>query len=282
MNDTTDFVLLGPSGFLGEAIQHALEAAGHGVVASRVRLSDRLGIEKLIDESKPKLGVICAAGERGRPNISWCDTHPVETVDANITGQLAVAAICHYRKIHATFLGTGALYSADPENPGHCFTEDDPPNAKQNVYLSLRQKMEELFKYFDNTLILRVLYPVSSNLDPRGLIGKLARFERVDKVSTSVTVLEDLCPLIPVLVTRKATGVLNFVNRGTLSYIDVIEDIKQKSPPGWKQPRVEESAVARPACELDVSRLATATGRDVPDASASVHRIIEGFDEEVL
>jgi len=148
--------------------------------------------------------------------------------------------------------------------------------------LPFGKKMEELFKYFDNTLILRVLYPVSSNLDSRGLIGKLARFERVDKVSTSVTVLDDLCPLIPALVTRKVTGILNFVNRGTLSYISVIEDIKQKSPIGWKQPRVEESAAARPACELDVSQLAAASGCDVPEAAASVRRIIAGFSEEVL
>ena len=80
------------------------------------------------------------------------------------------------------------------------------------VYIALRAKMEELLAYFDNALVLRVLYPVSSDLDPRGLIGKLALFERVDKVQTSVTVLEDLCPLLPDLVRRRATGVRKETN----------------------------------------------------------------------
>merc|ERR1712226_241951 len=122
------------------------------------------------------------------------------------------------------FLGTGALYAADPAAPNKCFTEDDPPNSKQNVYIALRQKMEELLAYFDNALTLRVLYPVSSDLDPRGLIGKLARFQRVDPVQTSVTVLEDLCQLLPALCQRRSTGVLNFVNHGTISYADVITE----------------------------------------------------------
>lgn len=277
-----DFVLLGPSGFLGAAILRALEGGGHRVASSRVRLQDRLGIEQLLDEQRPSLGVICAAGERGRPNILWCDSHPVETVDANITGQLSVAAACHARGLHVTLLGTGALYSADPTALGHRFKEEEPPNAKQNVYLALRRKMEEILAYFDNALILRVLYPVSSDLDPRGLIGKLARFERVDKVHTSVTVCDDLFPLLPELVRSRTTGVLNFTSRGTVSYADIVEQLAQRAPEGWRRPHVDVSAAARPACELDVEHLASACSCEVPYASAAVRRIIAGLSHEDL
>ena len=48
-----------------------------------------------------------------------------------------------------------------------------------------------------------------------------ARFQQVDSVETSVTVLDDLIPLLPVLAKRRAAGVFNFVNPGTLSYAQI-------------------------------------------------------------
>lgn len=277
-----DFVLFGPSGFLGGTILRVLEGTGHTVAASRVRLQDRLGIEQFLDDHRPSIGVICAAGERGRPSASWCDTHPVETVDANITGQLGVAAACHARGLHAILLGTGQLYSADDTAPCRQFREEDPPNAKQNVYTALRIKMEELMAYFDNVLVLRVLYPVSADLDPRGLVGKLARFERVDELRTSVTVLEDLCPMIPDLARGRITGVLNFTNSGTVAYADIISELSKRAPMGWRCPSVDTAATSRPGCELDVQRLAAACGREVPDATTSVRRIIAALGEGQL
>lgn len=275
-----EFILMGPNGFLGSHILRALEAVGHRVVSSRVRLQDRLGIEKLLDDEPPSIGVICAAGERGRPNISWCESHPVETVDANVTGQLNVAAACYARGLHATFLGTGALYSADERPLGHRFKEEEPPNATTSVYSALRQKLEELLQYFDNALVLRVLYPVSSNLEPGGLLGKLARFRWVDPVATSVTVLEDLLPLLPELSSRRVTGVLNFVNRGTVSYRDIVAELGRVAPAAWERPEVAVPGASRPACELDVARLESVVGTDVPDATASLHRIIGSLREE--
>jgi len=277
-----DFVLLGPTGYLGSALLHALESAGNRVATSRVRLQDRSGIERLLDENRPTVGVICAAGERGRPNVSWCDSHPVETVDANITGQLNVAAACHARGLHATLLGTGMLYSVDPAAPDHKFREDETPNVKRNVYIDLRVKMEELMAYFDNVLVLRVLFPVSADLDRRGLIGKLARFERVDKVQCSVTVLDDLFPLVAGLARNRVKGVLNFTNSGTVEYAEIINELSKVAPAGWRRPQIDADAPARPACELDVERLAAASGQAVPDARSSVLQIIARLGDDEL
>jgi hypothetical protein len=37
--------------------------------------------------------------------------------------------------------------------------------------------MEELTNFFENALVIRVLYPLSSDLDARGLLGKLATWK---------------------------------------------------------------------------------------------------------
>ena len=145
-------------------------------------------IEALLDEIKPKLGVICAAGERGRPNIAWCDSHPVETVDANITGQLSVAAACHERGLHVILVGTGALYVTSEKK--RKFSESDPPNGgSPGVYTALRQKMEELTNFFENALVIRVLYPLSSDLDARGLLGKLATWKILEWLGALAIIL---------------------------------------------------------------------------------------------
>jgi len=276
------FVLLGHTGYLGRALCRALESAGNQVATSSVRLQDRSGIERFLDENRPTIGVICAAGERGRPNVAWCDTHPVETVDANITGQLNVAAACHARGLHATLLGSGMLYSVDPAAPDHKFKEDEAPNVKRSVYIDLRVKMEELMSYFDNVLVLRVLFPVSADLDRRGLIGKLARFERVDKVQCSVTVLDDLFPLVAGLARNRVKGVLNFTNSGTVEYAEIVNELSKVAPAGWRRPKIDADAPSRPACELDVERLAAACGQAVPDARSSVLRIIGGLGDDEL
>merc|ERR1719188_1472555 len=118
---------------------------------------------------------------------------------------------------------------------------------------------------------------MSSDLDPRGLIGKLARFKMVDQVVTSVTILEDLCPFIVDLARHRIVGPLNFVNSGTIAYADLVTELSRKSPTSWQGPTVSSASVKKPAAELDVSHFAACIGREIPDATASLRRIIGSF-----
>ncbi|CAE8610766.1 unnamed protein product [Polarella glacialis] len=236
--------------------------------------ADEILVQKFLDETD-KLG--------------WLDarSHPLgissDAIRITMYNPQPYETIMKARGIHVTLLGTGALYSADPQVPGRVFNEEDPPNTTSKlVYTELRKKLEELLVYFDNALILRTLYPVSSDLDSRGLIGKLARFEQVHKVQTSVTVLDDLCPLIPELVRRRTTGVLNFVNSGMVTYTDVVSDLAKRAPASWRRPLLGQEDNSRAAAELGVARLAAACGREVPDARSSLQRMISGLTDDEL
>lgn len=75
----------------------------------------------------------------------------------------------------------------------------------------------QLLGYYSNVLNLRVIYPITRDLsDKRGLIGKLAGFSKVDDAVGCCTFLEDLCPLVPIMMMKKARGHLNFTNPGTV------------------------------------------------------------------
>ena len=140
------------------------------------------------------------------------------------------------------------------------------------VYIKLRIQLEQLLEHYDNVLNLRVIYPITEDLDDkRGLLGKLAGFSAVDNSSSCCTFLEDLCPLVPELMKRKATGPLNFTNPGLVSYGKVVEYLKQKNPdydPELRPPG------GRPAISLDSSRMVElCEGLEVPTAEQSLDRI---------
>ena len=72
----------------------------------------------------------------------WCDTHPVETIDANITGQLNVATACNELGVHCALIGTGFVYAG---KEGKLYTEEDAPDSGlPKAYIKLRIVLEQV------------------------------------------------------------------------------------------------------------------------------------------
>ena len=69
-------------------------------------MEDVPGVQRVLDEVKPTHVLNCA-GKTGRPNVDWCESHKLETVEANVTGTLALAHQCELRDIHLTVFATG-------------------------------------------------------------------------------------------------------------------------------------------------------------------------------
>lgn len=274
VDDTScDIVLMGASGFIGSKMLAAIkDSCAVTVVPRELRLHQRCELHDFLSENKPRLGVVCCAGTRGQPNIDWCDEHPVESIDANIIGQLNVATICSALGLHCALIGTGFVYAG---SDGKQYSESDPPdNELPKTYIKLRIQLEQLLKYFPNVLNLRVIYPVTRDLtDKRGLIGKLASFSSVDDASGSCTFLEDLCPLVPTLMRKKVGGNLNFTNPGVVSYRKIVEHLKRRDPS--YSPEIRHQS-GRPVVQLDCSKmlsLCLSEGMKVPCVDESLENI---------
>ena len=265
------FMVMGASGFLGSWAVHYLKKQGYGVVESSVRMEDRCALKEELVKVNPGY-VICAAGVAGKPNIGWCESHPMDTLRANVVGVLNVVDVCKSLNKHVTLFGSGGIFEYDeahPEGSGKTFAESDVGNAQQpGMYVRARMLLEELLKEVsDHALYLRILYPVSSDLNPQGLIGKLLGFKSVHAVPTSVTVIDDLFPLLSTLSEKRVTGILNFVNSGCIKYPDVLEACKTI-------PSVVDSlGKARAAAHLATDALAAATGSVIPYAHTSIMNI---------
>ncbi len=69
--------------------------------------------------------------------------------------------------------------------------------------------------------------PIASDLHPRSFITKITRYKKVVNVPNSMSILDDLLPLIPRMAERRLTGRYNFVNPGKISHNEILDLYKQ-------------------------------------------------------
>jgi len=208
-----DYVLLGASGYLGGKIEEELKKQNKNYIVINTRLENTELLRKQLEFYKPKY-VISAAGISGKPSTSWCETNKIQTLNTNITYQLTLANICKLLNIHLTILVSGIIYNYDKDK---LFNEDDEPNNDSSYYCKCRCLLEKCLECYDNILLLRISYPVSLDNNPKCLISKLKKnLDNIDNIKINITVVPELFKFIPFIIEKKQTGILNFVNKGSI------------------------------------------------------------------
>jgi 3,5-epimerase/4-reductase len=250
----TEFMILGSSGFLGQEVVNIMIEAKCNFYCSFVRLENYEQIKEELDRIRPKY-VICAAGISGRPNTDWCETNRAETIMTNVVGQLNIVDACRLMNIHCTLFGTGMLYKH--KNEKQRFTELDPSNAEESFYVRQRVLLEKMLESFDNVLNLRIVFPASSSLHERSIIGKLLNYKKIISIETSFTIIDDLFPLLIEMCRMGLRGTYNFSNPGTTTNGVIMQMYKKIVQPNYFLQESEEifSTNIKPHAELDVTKL---------------------------
>lgn len=259
----TYLVYGGKTGWIGQKLVTILKNLGHDVHCATARLEQREAIEKEIKRIHPD-AIINTAGITGRPNVNWCETHQQETIRANVLGLLNLADTAYQQDIHITNIGTGCIYQYDEKHPiysGIGFTEEETPNFAGSFYSHTKIMVEELLKSYPNVLYLRLRMPISEDFSPRSFIGKIIQYPKLINIPNTMSVLEDLLPIIPIMVERQLTGIYNFVNPGAISHNQIMDlYIKYIDPSHhYENFSIEEQnrmlKVPRSNCELDAQKL---------------------------
>ena len=211
-----DYIIFGQNGFLGSNIMTLLKTENKNFITSNLRLQETERIRELFLLYKPKFVINCA-GITGIPNIFWCDDHKLETVENNITYQLTIAAICREYGIHLTIFGSGGIFNND-----RIYFETDIGNNYNSYYNKCRILLEDIIKFYDNVLYLRINYPISSNPSNKNLLTKLLNYNEIDPVEVSITYIDNLFPILFKMIEQNEYGVCNFTNPGQISLDDII------------------------------------------------------------
>ena len=276
------WLVYGSNGWIGGMAVKQLEELGETVVAAVARADQEDLVEREFKEVNPDR-VLCFIGRTHGPGYSTIDYLEqkgklVENVRDNLYSPVVLALLGKKYGVHVTYLGTGCIFTYDTEND--IFSEQDRPNFFGSGYSTVKGFTDRLMHFFsDSVLNLRIRMPIVGHHHPRNFITKITSYEKVCSIPNSMTVLEDMIPVLISLAKQEITGTVNLTNPGKISHNEILELYKKYVDPAfeWKNFTLEEQSKIllseRSNNELDTSVLKL-LAPDVKDIRTSMEELM--------
>lgn len=171
----------------------------------------------------------------------------VENINDNLFSPISLAILCQEMKIHYTYLGTGCIFDYDNEHPFgqevNGFNENSKPNFFGSSYSIVKGFTDQLMHNFlHNVLNIRIRMPITDEINERNFVTKITNYKKICSIPNSMTVLNELLPLMIDLALTGNTGTVNFTNPGLISHNEILEMYKEIVDPDftWENFTIEE------------------------------------------
>jgi len=224
---------------------------------SDLRIEDYSEVKAELEVRQPDVVINCA-GKTGKPNVDWCEDHKMETLAGNVLAPLILARACEELGLYMVHIGSGCVYEGYKDGEGYC--EEDAPNFEGSYYSRTKAWSERMLKDF-KVLQLRLRMPFDSIPSERNFITKIVKYNKVISVPNSISVLEDFMKAAQALIEKRATGVYNVTNPGTITHQEILDLYIELVDPAYKYElfSLEELAkitkAGRSNCGLSVEKL---------------------------
>ena len=236
-------LLYGHRGWIGQKLVRLCSDP----ILGQARVDDAEAVRAELAAKAPDR-VICCIGRTHGPGCGTIDylEQPgrlVDNVRDNLFAPLALALACRARGVHLTYLGTGCIFEYS-ENKQE-FSEDDLPNFFGSGYSVVKGFTDRLMHQLDDGVLnARIRMPITDEIHPRNFITKITRYAKICSVPNSMTVLDDLLPLLLDMSLRGTTGTVNLCNPGVLSHNEILEMYRDIVDPtfAWENFSLEEQA----------------------------------------
>ena len=261
-------------GFFGNKFNSFLEES----TITEARIHSKEDVASELSKHEPQFAINCI-GKTGRPNIDWCESHKMETMQGNVAVPLLMVDACEEAGVKMVHMGSGCIYAGD--NGGRGFGEDDAANFFGSFYSRTKIISETILKEFD-VLQLRVRMPVDSEPNPRNLIDKLLKYNKIISVPNSISVVSDMLHISKELMDRNEKGIFNVVNKGAINHEELLGIYEEAS--GEKHPfeviSIKDlegfTTAKRSNCVLSTKKLES-LGIDVPEIKASLKKCLQEY-----
>ncbi len=173
----------------------------------------------------------------------------VDNVNDNLYSPLNLALLCKERGLHFTYLGTGCIFEYDEEHPFgqevNGFTEQSKPNFFGSGYSVVKGFTDQLMNnqiFEDTVLNLRIRMPITDEVNERNFVTKITSYQKICSIPNSMTVLNDMIPIMVRLAQKNICGPINLTNPGLISHNEILEMYKEIIDPSftWTNFSVEE------------------------------------------
>jgi len=289
-------LLLGASGYIGQAFSAELRRRRWSFIPLTRRAIDYTSFDILFDyirKMRPEF-VINAAGYAPNPNVDACESAREEVLCANALLPQTIARACLMTNTPWGHVSSGSIYAGakvaewgrmrverDLNRPEmqrlfagqpekfYGFSEWDEPNfsfrhAPCNFYSGTKALAEEAIRGVGQNYIWRPRMLFNECDEPRNLLTKLQRYERVYDNVNSITNLDDFVRACLELWERQAPfGIYNVVNPGAITTRRIVELIRQFLKPDrhfefWENDEEFyrcQAKTPRSSCILDPTKL---------------------------
>jgi UDP-glucose 4,6-dehydratase len=260
-------LLLGGSGYIGEAFGAELSKRGHAFASISRKEVDYTNFKELtalLRRLKPKF-VINSAGFTGRPNVDACELFKAETLLGNVLLPLTLAQACSGEGIPWGHVSSGCIYSgakilqgtsvvveknllnpsvkkridAHPEQLLG-FAETDAPNFSFrsppcSFYSGSKALGEESIQPIGNAYVWRLRIPFDHMDNPRNYLTKVQKYPKVYDNFNSLSHRGDFVSACLDLWEKKAPlGLYNVTNFGWVTTRKVVEMVQSILEPDRK------------------------------------------------
>jgi dTDP-4-dehydrorhamnose reductase len=285
-------ILLFGTGWIGSQLESIFRSkTGVTIRLATSRANHKRDIVNELDEYKPTHVVSCIGRTHGEidgreiPTIDYLeyDGKLLDNVRDNLYAPVLLAHLCHERNIHYTYLGTGCIFEYDAEHPDNeagGFKETDEPNFFGSSYSIVKGFTDQLMSLYRNTLNVRIRMPITAAVSDRDFITKIVRYEKICSMANSMTVLDELLPIMADMIMTGRTGTIQLTNPGTISHEEILEMYREIVDPEktWTAMTYEEQSrllkSKRSNNYLDTSLLRE-WYPDVSDIKTAIRRTLE-------
>ena len=255
-NNKSKFLLFGGNGWIGSKVYNHLVNMGYNVLKSNCRANDYTSVENEIINIKPTHVMSFIGRTHGIYDgnvISTIDYLEmpgklVENINDNLYGPIVLASICKKMICHFTYLGTGCIFDYDTEHlfgdTTTGFKEEDKPNFFGSSYSIVKGYTDRLMHelYDDSVLNVRIRMPITNEYINRNFITKITNYKKICSIPNSMTVLDELIPIMIHYAIEEKTGTINLTNPGLISHNEILEMYKEIVDPSfsWENFSIEE------------------------------------------
>ncbi len=290
-------ILLGGSGYIGQAFASALRARGIQFLSLSRKEVDYTRFDVLLSflkSVKPRF-LINAAGYTGKPNVDACELDKSGTLKGNVLLPATIAHACEVANVPWGHVSSGCIYSGakivGPDGLRVCkdlmqpeiqsilktqpdrvrgYTEADLPNfcfrdGPCSFYSGTKSLAEEAISGMGQLYIWRLRIPFDEFDNPRNYLRKLLNYEKVYDNVNSISHRADFANACLDLWLKNAHyGIYNVTNPGFVTTRQVVRLLEKKFHRKLKfwssDSEFYEKAAKTPRsnCVLDVGRLLSA------------------------
>jgi dTDP-4-dehydrorhamnose reductase len=227
---STTILLYGARGWIGQQIVKLLERDNVFVI-SDTRITCYNDVMQDLMQYRPT-HVISTIGRTSGyidntliPNIDYLEYNGKlqDNIRDNLYAPLMIAMATQALGIHYTYLGTGCIFSYIQDKLDYQFTEDDLPNFFGSSYSTTKGYTDQIMKNFPNVLNVRIRMPITYDTHQKDFITKISKFKKICSFQNSMTVLDDLLPLMIDMTLKDVKGTINLVNPGVISHNKILE-----------------------------------------------------------